>query len=450
MRSRNVSRRSFLRGGVIALAAVLGRQTTAFTADEPIPLVAKPAEAHLLPGRTTKIWSYNGLTPGPLLRANQGERFRVAFQNALPVSSTIHWHGIRLPNAMDGVPHVTQRPVEPLQGFAYDFSPPDAGTFWYHPHLASAEQVDRGLYGALIVAERAPPLADREIVWMLDDWRLDNDGQLLADYDDPDQVFAAGRIGTTSTVNSERVPPLGVRFGERLRLRLINAANARIFGLVFEGHTPTIIALDGQPVEPFVPESGRVILAPGQRSDLILDMMGSPGGRYAVQDSYYSAAGYQLAEIIYGTGAPMRDGRLRMPIALEPNPLAEPDLARAPLIAILFGGGGSAHRWTVNGVAHFAHDDKPIAQLKLGRSYRLHLHNDSDFEHPIHLHGHTFRVLMVGEKPMTRREWRDTVLVPRRQAVEVALVADNPGNWMLHCHILEHQGAGMMAIMQVS
>lgn len=445
-----IDRRSFLRRtGFIAAAAVLYPRA-APAADEPVALAAKPAEAWLLAGKSTAIWSYNGLSPGPLLRARQGKRFRVAFQNTLPEATTVHWHGIRLPNAMDGVPHLTQPPVEPLQGFAYDFVPPDAGTFWYHPHLASAEQVDRGLYGALIVEEPAPPEADREIVWVLDDWRLATDGRLLADYDDPAQVFAAGRIGTTITVNSERSPPLGVRLGERIRLRLINTANARIFGLRFEQHEPMVIALDGQPVMPFAPEDGRIVLAPGQRCDLMIDMMGEPGRRYAVRDDYDLKAPYQLATIIYGTGAPVRESRLRAPIALAPNPLPEPDIARAKLIAFMFGGGISAHQWTVNGIAHLAHDDKPIAELALGQSYRLHLHNDTDVEHPIHLHGHSFRILSIGGEINARREWRDTVLLPRRKAVEVALVADNPGNWMLHCHILEHQDAGMMGVIRVA
>jgi FtsP/CotA-like multicopper oxidase with cupredoxin domain len=447
---QRVGRRAVLRGaGVIAAVALLAPKQNARAESEAISLTAKPAEAYLLPGRTTKIWSYNGLTPGPLLRARQGESFRVDFKNALPVPTTVHWHGIRLPNAMDGVPHLTQPPVEPLHGFTYAFAPPDAGTFWYHPHEASAEQVDRGLYGALIVEEKIPPRVDQDIVWVLDDWRLAGDGQLLADYGDPAQIFAAGRIGTTVTINSERLPPLGARFGERIRLRLINAANARIFALTFEGHLTTVIALDGQPLEPFLPDGGRIVVAPGQRCDLILDMMGLPGRRYVVREDYYSETSFALAEIVYLTGAPVREARLRAPVALTANPLPEPDLAHATLITVLFGGGGSLHRWTVNGVAHYAHDDRPIAELALGRTYRFHLHNDTDYEHPIHLHGHAFRVLMVGGEPVPRREWRDTVLIPRRQAVEVAFVADNPGNWMLHCHILEHQGAGMMAVIRV-
>ena len=280
------------------------------------------------------------------------------------------------------------------------------------------------------------------------DWTPD--GRLLADYDDPAQVFAAGRIGKTVTVNSERRPPLGVRVGERIRLRLINAANARIFGLRFERHATTVIALDGQPVEPFAPDGGRIVVAPGQRCDLIIDMMGESGRRYVVRDDYDPQAPYQLAEIVYGIGAPVREARLRAPVALTANPLPEPDLAHATLIAFSSAAAHLAHRWTVNGVAHLAHDDKPIAELALGQSYRLHLHNDTDVEHPIHLHGHSFRVLSVGGENNARREWRDTVLLPRRKAVEVALVADNPGNWMLHCHILEHQAAGMMCVIRVA
>ncbi len=253
MSSSRVSRRGVLRGCAFFAAAAVLEPAHDVLADQLVSLVAKPAGAYLLPAKTTAIWSYNGLSPGQLLRARQGERFRVDFRNALPAPTTVHWHGIRLPNAMDGVPHLTQPPVEPLGGFVYDFIPPDAGTYWYHPHFSSAEQVDRGLYGALIVEERSPPLVDRDIVWVLDDWRLDSEGRLLNDYHDPAQVFATGRIGTTVTVNSERVPPLGVRVGERIRLRLINTSNARIFALEFKGHTPIIMRSMGSRWSPSYP-----------------------------------------------------------------------------------------------------------------------------------------------------------------------------------------------------
>src|SRR5687767_2130124 len=131
----------------------------------------------------TDVWAYDGAVPGPELRFRQGERLRVEVHNALAVDTTVHWHGVRLPNAMDGVPQLTQAPIAAGGGrFLYEFDLPDAGTYWYHPHLGSPEQVGRGLYGALIVEERDPPAVDRDLVWVLSDWRLDREARIRADF----------------------------------------------------------------------------------------------------------------------------------------------------------------------------------------------------------------------------------------------------------------------------
>ena len=199
-------------------------------------------------------------------------------ENRLEEETTVHWHGLRVPNAMDGVPHLTQPPIAPGATFVYAFDLPDAGTYWYHPHQRSFEQVGRGLYGPLIVEEREPIRVDRDVTWVLDDWRLLPDAQISGDFGGFMDASHNGRVGNTVTVNG-RVPEIfPVRAGERLRLRLINAANARIFGLEFHGHRPRMIALDGQPVEPHEPEGGRVVLGPAMRADLVLDMSGRPGG----------------------------------------------------------------------------------------------------------------------------------------------------------------------------
>ena len=134
----------------------------------------------------TEVWAYNGMVPGPELRFKQGERLRVEVENALGVATTVHWHGIRLPNAMDGVPGVTQAPIAAKGGrFSYEFELPDAGTYWYHPHLGGPEQVSRGLYGALVVEEREPPEADRDVVWVLSDWELDREARLDEEFANP-------------------------------------------------------------------------------------------------------------------------------------------------------------------------------------------------------------------------------------------------------------------------
>ena len=425
------------------------------------------------PGRTElDAWGYNGQLPGPALRARAGDVLRVVVDNALEEGTTVHWHGVRVPNAMDGVPGLTQKSILPGEKFVYEFPLHDAGTFWYHPHQRSFEQVGRGLYGPLIVEERDPIKVDRDITWMLDDWRLDDEGQISDDFGSRHDATMAGRIGNTMTINGRLPQPLSVRAGERIRLRLVNAANARIFGLNFEGHEPRIIAIDGQPVTPHRPE-GAILLGPAMRIDVVLDMTSEPGSRSPIRDEFYEGLEYDLTEIRYSRSR-LREQPLTTPIALPPNPLQEPRLNNAQRHEVVFGGGmmgmmaggmmmndGQMHGgmmghssnmmgWTVNGVSATGHVHDPILTIPKGQSVVMTLKNKTAWWHPIHVHGHSFRVLSRNGKPTEHQEWQDTVLMSPQETARIAFVADNPGDWMLHCHILEHQAAGMMASFRVA
>ena len=434
------------------------------------------------PGRTEPgAWAYNGQVPGPGIRARAGDLLRVVVDNELEEGTTVHWHGVRVPNAMDGVPELTQKSILPGERLVYEFPLHDAGTFWYHPHQRSFEQVGRGLYGPLIVEETNPIKVDREITWMLDDWRLDGQGQISGGFGSRHDATMSGRIGNTVTINGRLPQPLSVRKGERIRLRLINAANARIFGLNFEGHDPRIIAMDGQPVTPHRPD-GPILLGPAMRIDLVLDMMSEPGTRSRIRDGFYDGLEFDLTQIHY-SGSPLRDQPLTTPIVLPPNPLQEPTLNNAQRHEVVFGGGmmgmmaggamsaddggggmmngsnmgggmmgGSSNMmgWTVNGVSASGHVHDPILTIPKGQSVILTLKNKTAWWHPIHVHGHSFRVLSRNGKPTAHKEWQDTVLMSPQETAEIAFVADNPGDWMLHCHILEHQAAGMMASFRVT
>jgi FtsP/CotA-like multicopper oxidase with cupredoxin domain len=408
---------------------------------------------------STDVWAYNGTVPGPELRLQQGRRLSIGVENGLNVPTTVHWHGIRLPNAMDGVPHLTQPPIAANGGrFRYEFDLPDAGTYWYHPHLGSPEQVGRGLYGALIVEEREPPAVDRDLVWVISDWRLDRQARQVEDFRNFMDATHAGRIGNTVTINGVLRERLAVRAGERIRLRLINASNARIYGLNFEKHAPWIIALDGHPVAPHW--DGRVVLGPGMRADVILDCTAQPGSTHAIIDDFYSRRAYRLMNIEYSREKPLRESFAPAP-RLAPNPVAEPELGKATRHSIVFGGGMMGampsqreHRglfWTVNGkpVPEGDHTHSPILSLAKGGSYIVELANETSWHHPIHLHGHVFRVLTRNGKEVLPRQWADTVLLDPDSRAEIAFVADNPGDWMLHCHVLEHQVTGMMAVVRV-
>jgi FtsP/CotA-like multicopper oxidase with cupredoxin domain len=469
-----LSRRSFLTasGGaaVTTLFAAWPGQTGAVANYH---LVAGPGRAPLVgaPHPETAIWSYNGAVPGPEIRVRQGERLRITVENRLAEETTVHWHGLRVPNAMDGVPHLTQPPIAPGETFVYEFDLPDAGTYWYHPHQRSYEQVGRGLYGPLIVEDESPIQVDRDITWVLDDWRLLPDAQISDDFGGFMDASHNGRVGNTVTVNGRILETFPVRAGERIRLRLINAANARIFGLEFQGHRPIVLALDGQPVEPHEPDAGHIVLGPAMRADLILDMSGEPGARFTIADTFYRGLEYRLLELVYSDEPPLRPHRLDAPVRLAANTMPEPDLREAEQHEVSFGGGmmggmmmammdgrrtdmrelmRSGMAWAINGVVASGHVMEPFLILQRGRSCVLAMHNDTAWHHPMHLHGHAFRVIARDGQPTRHREWQDTVLMAPRERVAIAFAADNPGDWMFHCHILEHQAAGMMGVIRVA
>lgn len=407
----------------------------------------------------TSVFAYNGTIPGPNLRVRQGEPVEILVENRLDQDTTVHWHGIRLPFAMDGVPGLTQAPIKPGERFTYAFTPPDAGTFWYHPHANSLEQLGRGLAGALIVEEAEPVAVDRDLVWMLGDWRLTTDARIAAGFGNAMDAAMSGRIGNTVTLNGALPQDLHVRQAERLRVRLINSALARIMALRFDGHRPTIVALDGQPCDPHAPENGRLMLGPAMRADVVLDMTGEAGRRYAVTDEFYEGLEYRLLDLVYSAAPPIRGRPLGDVLRLPPNPLPEPDLSTAQRQELVLEGGMMSEAapadgiWAINGTS--MHGDghagmPPLLELALGRSHVLTMRNDTAWWHPMHLHGHSFRVLSRNGRPIARREWRDTVLLSPRETVEVAFVADNPGDWMLHCHVIDHQAAGLMTVLRVA
>lgn len=420
-------------------------------------------------------WGYNGSVPGPLLRARRGDTLRIVVDNELEQPTTVHWHGLRVPNAMDGVPHVTQPPIAPGERFVYEFAVPDAGTFWYHPHMHGEEQVGRGLYGALIVDEPDPPAVDRDILWVLDDWRLTESGDLAGGFGNLHDRSHAGRVGNHITINGLPPGPLRLRPGERVRLRLLNAANARNFALTFGGHRPWLVALDGQPHEPVRLEPGEpLVLGASMRADLVLDGDGDPDSRHTVMDTFYRDMEYELATIVYAGTAMHSTGAPEAPV-LPANPLSEPDEATAERHEVTLDGGmmgdmrglvidGAAAdtvadmdvlrrtglMWGMNRVAAARHDVEPALTLTRGRSCILRIENRTAWHHPMHLHGHSFRVVARDGEPTSHREWRDTVMVAPRETVDIAFVADNPGDWMFHCHILGHLAGGMMSLVRVT
>jgi FtsP/CotA-like multicopper oxidase with cupredoxin domain len=276
-----------------------------------------------------------------------------------------------------------------------------------------------------------------------------------------------GRIGNTVTINGRVPNSVRVRAGERIRLRLLNAAIARIVALRVEGHRPIIVALDGQPCEPHEPPDGLILLGPAMRADVMLDMQGEPGGSYRVVDDFYDQLAYTLVRLSYGPAPPLRPHPSAASVRPPPNPVPRPELATAVVQEVrlqggmmsgmgMMGGGmmgmGGEAAWAINGQS-MTGDGRmampPLFQITRGRSCILDFRNDTAWWHPMHLHGHSFNVLRRNGASVPHDVWGDTVLVRPHEHVQVAFVADNPGDWVLHCHVMEHQVGGLMTIIRV-
>jgi FtsP/CotA-like multicopper oxidase with cupredoxin domain len=470
-----MSRRAFLATAAGAAASASMRAARASAVDERQIKVA-PGEARLngADGPSTAVWTYGGTVPGPALRLRQGQPVRIAVENGLDEDTTVHWHGIRLPNAMDGVPGLTQTPIKPGESFVYEFTPPDAGTFWYHPHADSLVQIGRGLAGPLIVEEAEPVVVDRDLFWLLQDWRLAKDGQIAGGFGSAMDASMSGRVGNLVTINGTVPADQGVRAGERIRIRLANACLARMIALRFEGHRPVIVAIDGQPCDPHEPQDSRLVLAPAMRIDVVIDIQGDPGSRHAVIDDFYDGLGYTLTNLAYDKAPPLRAHPLAARLALPRNPLAAPDLGSALRHEIVLQGGmmgggklagiggmmgmgmpgmNGGAAWAINGMSMTGDGHAGMAPqftLERGTTCRLTMRNETAWWHPMHVHGFSLSVLSRNGSPVPHRQWQDTVLLAPKDVIECAFVADNPGDWMLHCHVADHQMAGLMTVFRVT
>ena len=481
------TRRTVLAGGAAMLAASLFRCSRDRAPDTALSerlrelrpgeggTMLDAVEQPLMLGQNegpTRAWLY-GDTPFPVLRARAGEEMTAELVNNIEEHTSIHWHGVRVPNAMDGVPYVTQMPVLPREHFTYNFAPPDPGTFFFHPHCNTAAQLGRGLAGVLIVEGDETEPFDDDLVLVLKDWRVAKDGSFLP-FLTVEGAARSGTFGTLRTVNGKVAPRLAVPAGADIRLRLVNADSTRVGDLGIGGAPATVIAIDGNALAPFAFESWR--LGPAMRLDLALRTP-EAGGEITLLD-YFASEPVTLATLV-AQGRNRRTGsfapaKLKMPALPEPDlpnarnhqlrlsasaiastyteiaPIVLPDGRKIDLMDSFCASPRTL--WAVDGKtwpqAGHQRLPPPILSFARGESVRIEFLNTTPHLHPMHLHGHTFKVLSASRlaRPV---HWADTVLVMPQERVQIAFVADNPGNWMLHCHIIEHQDTGMMAWFRV-
>ncbi len=462
-----ITRRRFLgtAGASAVLASTPALYNVALASDGYINITAGPSKKQLINADTaaSDLWLYDNSTPGPEIRATVGDQIKVRLINNLQEPTSIHWHGLRIANNMDGVSGLTQDPVMPGEQFEYDFVVPDAGTFWYHAHNKSWNQVARGLYGPLIVDEPEPTFdMDHDITLVIDDWRVKDDGSFdLESLGNLMDWSHGGRLGNWLTVNGQSRPTFELNRGEAYRLRLINAANSRILDLDPNRFGGKVLAYDGQPVNHVAaPTYSPMLLGPAQRLDLVI----IPEDDFALEElsggNPFPVAHFELKDGAT-TGEPVQYPR--------PNPLPEPDLDIAKVFELDMTGGAMGRMvetiykgkvlsqndmrqtgqiWAFNGVANLAGD--PFFSVQQGESVVLAVKNDTAFAHAMHVHGHHFRVIeRSGATIDDGKPWRDTFLIGPEQLVKIAFVADNPGKWLFHCHMLEHAAAGMNTWFQV-
>ena len=401
---------------------------------------AREAAWEISPGRRVTGWTFNGQVPGPTVEARVGDTIVVRLKNSLSEPTTIHWHGLRIPAVMDGT-DVVQRTVAPGESFEYRFTVPDAGTFWYHSHHNETVQMERGLYGALIVRDPDEPAVDAERVLMLDDVRLDRRGD-FAKFTGMMQRHN-GRQGDVRLVNGRAEPELTIAAGQIERWRIVNAASARYVLLSLGGRAFQMIASSGGLLESPVTTTA-VLLAPGDRADIavgpfeeneLIELEALPYNRHAGR-----ARRERFATVRVGARRP---SMAKIPDRLRSiEPLAPHDAT--PTRQVRLGEKLSLRHgmdFLINDESH--HNDKPVV---VGELQVWEVINTSHMDHPFHLHGFFFQVIAENGVPPAFRSWEDTVNVPPKSRVTIAWMPDDrPGMWMYHCHILEHHAAGMMA-----
>jgi len=394
--------------------------------------------------------------PGPLIRANVGDRLIVHFKNHLPEATTVHWHGVRVPIEMDGVPGISQPEVETGGEFTYDFIVPDAGLFWYHPHVMSAKQVGFGLYGALLVEDPAEEIGVKdELVLVLSDISLDQKGQ----FEPPDSGgttgMAFGREGNIVLVNGRKDPKLVVRSGAPQRWRIVNTAKTRYFMLdLGQGNTFTKIGGDGG-LQEYAVEHDTLVLAPGERVDVIVHPRGKPGTEQVVYaqlpDRGYGSVVYRPIEELFRIAFSQQEAypatsSFKMHRDIEPFSTAGATDVPVKLYLSQDPRNGS-FEYGINGKPYWK--AKPLT-AKLGETQIWTIENPTPWSHPLHIHGFFFLVLDKDGSPVRPLEWKDTVNVPFKDTVKILVrFDDRPGNWMVHCHILDHAEGGLMTTVQV-
>lgn len=411
-------------------------------------LTASEFNWEIKPGKNITAWGFNNKVPGPVLRAKKGDTLVVRFQNNLPEPTMVHWHGIRLPATMDGTGEV-QQPILPGESFEYRFTVPDAGTFWYHSHQNETVQMEKGMYGGIVIEEDTDPVVDNERVLVMDDMKLTGKnefkqhgpiGRWIERHD--------GREGSTNLMNGKEFTGLVMYAGQTERWRIINAASARYFKLNLDGKPFKVIATDGGLLE-YARTETELLITPGERFDILVGPF-EEGAIFSINSLPYNRVTMLKAKLQkYATVHVLET---KPSIATVPEKLSEIKML-APQDAALNRKVNLSVDLSLKNIIDFRVNkqmngmDKPVM---VGDLQVWEVSNSSLMDHPFHLHGFFFQVLEENGKAPEYKAWKDTYNLKPRTKIKIAWMPDNrPGMWMYHCHIIEHHAAGMMANFEV-
>jgi FtsP/CotA-like multicopper oxidase with cupredoxin domain len=423
-------------------------------------LDAKVSRVTIEPGHDVEAWTYNGDIPGPVIRANVGDRLIVHFSNHLPLPTTVHWHGVRVPFAMDGVPGHSQPEVPPGGTFTYDFILPDAGLFWYHPHVMSALQTGNGLYGAILVEDPSErvDVADEKVL-VLSDLALEDDGSLMSPAGAGVAAKVFGLEGNHLLVNGREHPKLTAHAGVQERWRIVNAAKSRYFELqmgAFNDVMPFMIIGGDGGLQEFPTEHDTLVVAPGERMDAIIQPRGKPGTEINVMALVYDrgyGSGYDGPHDLFTVALVDRPPdsipvRIATHRSIEPlNPVGATDVQ---IDVTLVQVSEKNIEYRINNIP----SEKPQNILaRLGETQIWTIKNETQWSHPFHLHGFFFQVLDDKGEPVRPIAWKDTVDVPYQKTLRIIVRYDDrpgvEGLWMFHCHILDHAEGGLMGMVEI-
>ncbi|UWQ50026.1 multicopper oxidase family protein [Leisingera caerulea] len=459
-----MNRRDFLLGSA-ATAGVLGGGGWSLAGAAAAQQLTIQAASFRFRDQPTKgMVSLSPDAPPPVLYGTQGKPMQLQVVNGTEDYTAMHWHGLRIGNAMDGVPYLTQMPIAGGEAFEYEFTPPDAGTYWYHPHCMTMAQMAHGLTGVMVIKEAEDPGFDADQAVNLRDFRLDEDGAFLPYYT-ARGAARGGTRGNVLTANWLQAPVYDHPAGGLVRLRVVNTDTTRIYKLHLSTDQARIIAWDGHPVEfelPLPSAGEPLLVGPGQRVDFAVRMPAQEGQTAGLLAELPGQPTRTMAAL-RSVGADLaRDLRELKP--LPANPVARPDLSKAEVHDVVFGwtpeggppndgycGSMGYSFWSINRTpwaGDAAEGTGPLAVLKQGRSYVLRLRNESPNLHPIHLHGLAFVPISSNLRKLPPLV-TDTMLLMKDEVAEIALVADNPGDWAFHCHVIEHQKTGLAGYIRV-